>query len=227
MPRANLERALTAAAGNGHATIVSALLTFATQQGLNASDFITRWTINKTINGGHAAVFKAPASACPDVINFPLGHGTLPLYEAVRRRQHPAVVTVLLELGGDPFHPVAPPKKISSYNSSLLSYAAMAKGIRMTEILLGQGLPIAQTAAIHTAARFGHLDTMRLLMEHGADLNEVIPNWANWTPMHFAASRGRVDAMELLENSGARSDLKDVDGKTPAQLLEECTTTEH
>ncbi|KAJ0120412.1 Ankyrin-1 [Diaporthe amygdali] len=225
MRMSNLARALTAAAGNGQADVVSTLLTFATQQGLNASDLITRWTINKTINGGHAAVFKALASADPNVINFPhLGDGRRPLYEAVKRRQ-PDVVAVLLELGADPFHPLGPSRTLASYNSSLLSLAAMARGPRMTKMLLEHGLPIAHTGAIHTAARHGHLDTMRLLIEHGADLNETLSNWKNWTPMHFAATKGRVDVMELLEHSGARCDLKDVNGKTPAQVLEERDTT--
>lgn len=39
--------------------------------------------------------------------------------------------------------------------------------------------------------------------------------------MHFTASGGQVDAMKLLESNGVRSDLKDVNEKTLAQLLEE------
>jgi ankyrin repeat protein len=105
-----------------------------------------------------------------------------------------------------------------------MSLAAMAEGPRMTEMLLEHGTPIAHTGALHTAAHRGHLDTMRLLMLYGADVNEVLSNWRSWTPMHFAASKGQVDAMKLLEHSGARSDLKDVDRKTPAQLLEERNT---
>ncbi|KKY29460.1 putative ankyrin repeat protein [Diaporthe ampelina] len=202
---------------------MSTLLTFATQQGLEPSDVIRRWTINKAIDGGHGAVFKALASADPNLLNFRIGHGTRPLYEAVRRRK-PDVVAALLEAGADPFHPVEPSKTLATYNSSLLSRAAMAKGPRITEMLLEHGLPVANTAALHTAAGFGYLDTMRLLMEHGADVNEAIPNWLDWTPMHFAASKGRVEAIKLLEQSGARSDLKDKDGKTPAQLLEEHNT---
>ncbi|KAH8730361.1 ankyrin repeat-containing domain protein [Phaeosphaeriaceae sp. PMI808] len=215
----NLERALTVAAQNGHAAVVSTLLAFATDQDIEASDVITRSIINKIISGGHAAVFEALASVDPDIINFPIGHGTLPLYEAVRRRQTD-VVAVLLELGADPLHPVEESKRIGSYNSSLMSLAAMDEGPRMTEMLLEHGAPIAQTGALHTAAHRGHLDTMRLLLQHGADVNEVLSNWQNWTPMHFAASKGQVDAIKLLEHSRARSDLKDVDGKTPAQLLE-------
>ncbi|KAF2675725.1 ankyrin [Lentithecium fluviatile CBS 122367] len=217
----NLERALTVAAQNGQAAVVSTLLAFAKHQGIDASDVLTKSTINKIIGGGHATVFKAVASADPNIINWPIGHGTLPLYEAVRRRQTD-VVAVLLELGADPLHSAS--KKLGSYNSSLMSLAAMAEGPRMTEMLLQHGTPIAHTGALHTAAHRGHLDTMRLLMQHGADVNEVLSGWRNRTPMHFAASKGQVDAMKLLEHSGARSDLKDVNGKTPAQLLEERNT---
>ncbi|KAF2152514.1 ankyrin [Myriangium duriaei CBS 260.36] len=222
MPMFNLERALNAGAWNGHAAVVSALLTFATQQGMHASDIITRWTINKTIFNGHAAAFKALASADPNVINFSLGHGTLPLYEAVRLRQ-PDMVAVLLELGADPLHPVEPSKNIEGFNSSLMSKAALCEGPRMTQMLLDYGVPIAHTSALHTAAACGHLDTMRLLMQHGADANEVNSKWRGWTPMHFAASEGEVDAMKLLEQSGAHSDSKDANDKTPAQVLEEYT----
>lgn len=221
-PMSNLERALRAAAVNGQAAALSTLITFAKQQGIHP-DLITRWIINKVIMSGSGAAFKALASANPasNVVNFPVHHGFWPLYEAVRLRK-PDVVAVLLELGADPFHPVDPSRKLATYNSSLLSRAAFSEGPRMTKMLLERGLPVAQTAALHTAAGCGRIDTMRLLMEHGADLDEVLPNssWFGWTPMHFAASKGRVDAMELLQHSGARSDLKDVNGRTPAQLLE-------
>ncbi|KAL5392094.1 hypothetical protein PMIN06_004404 [Paraphaeosphaeria minitans] len=91
----------------------------------------------------------------------------------------------------------------------------------MTEILLEHGMPIANTAALHIAAYAERLDTMRLLMDQGAELNEVISDCNNWTPMHLAAWKGGVDAMKLLEERGARSDLVDTDGKTPAQVLKD------
>lgn len=211
----NLERALTAAAENGQAAVVSTLLAFATQQGVDASGFITRWTVNKIIKGGHAAVFKALVSADPNVANFPLGFGRYPLEEAVRLGQADVVVT-LLELGAAPSHPVQ-----AKPCFSLLSLAGINRGPRMTKLLLEHGLRVAHSGALHTAARWGRLDTMRLLIEHGADLEETRPGWSNWTPMHFAAARGEVEAMKLLEQSGASCDLKDAKGKTPAQLLEE------
>lgn len=217
----NIERAVTAAAGNGHATAVSTLLNFAKQQGMDASDAISRFTINKTIRGGHGAAMKAMAIAYPEVLTFRVGMDSRPLYEAVRWRKYD-VTAALLEAGADPFQPLRPPKTVATYHSSLLSHAAMSEGPRMTALLLEHGLPVAGTAALHTAARFGQLDTMNFLMEHGADVDELLPSggWADWTPMHFAATRGQVDAMKLLEHNGARTDLKDRDGNTPAQILE-------
>ncbi|VUC24130.1 unnamed protein product [Clonostachys rosea] len=216
----NLERAFTIAARNGQAAMIPILLAFATQQGISTSSLITRSLVYRVILHRHTAVFKALAAADPDIIHNQAGHGTFPIYEAVRVRA-PDMVALLLELGADPLRPVQPSRRLGAYNSSLLSRGAMADGPRITELLLEHGVPIPQTSALHTAARFGQLDTMRLLMQHGADVNEVDPNWSAWTPMHFAASKGQTDAMKLLEDIGARSDLMDANGKTPAQLLEE------
>jgi ankyrin repeat protein len=137
------------------------------------------------------------------------------------------VVAVLLEHGANPIRT----DKVVSYELSLLSFAARAEGPRMTQLLLKHGVSVACSGALHTAANRGALDTMRLLMQHGADVNELLPAdtlsrfqkslYASWTPMHFAASSGQVDAIKLLQSNGARSDVKDVNGKTPAQLLEE------
>jgi hypothetical protein len=220
-PIRNLERALTVASQYGHATVVTALLAFATEHSIPLSDVITRDVVNKTIDGGHAVVFEALATAYPEVIEIRIGHGhERLLYEAVRRR-HPDIVAALLELGADPLHPVAPGgRQLMNFRSSLMSFAAMIEGPRTTAMLLDRGVPIAGTAALHTAAAFGHLDTMRLLMQHGADLEEVVPGWKGWTPTHFAASEGKADAVELLVQHGARKDAEDEDGKTPAQLLE-------
>jgi ankyrin repeat protein len=222
-PTSNIERCLKAAAGNGHAAVMATVLAFAKTQSVDLSDFTTRSVVNTAISSGHGAVFEALASADPKVINFPLPHGALPLYEAARLRK-PDVVAALLKLGADPLHPVGPSKKLASYHSSLLSHAAFSKGPRMTGMLLEHGIPIARTGALHTAARVGQLDTMRLLMEHGADVNETLANWHGWTPTHFAANMGQIDAMKLLEDHGACSDVKDMNGKTAAQLLEEHDT---
>jgi ankyrin repeat protein len=62
------------------------------------------------------------------------------------------------------------------------------------------------------------LAAIRLLAEHGADLNAAQNGTGN-TAMHFAATRGAQDIMTLLEQLGASPDLRNADGKTPAELL--------
>ena len=226
MPMSTLVRAIIIAARDGHATAVSTLLSFASQQGIKPMSVIMRWPVDRAINNGHAAVFEAMASVDPKVVTFPLGHGNLPLAQAVKRRKT-EVVAVLLKHGANPIRT----DRVMSYGSSLLSFAARAEGPRMTELLLKHGVSVACSGALHKAANVGALDTMRLLIQHGADVNELLPAntlgpynkslYASWTPMHFAASDGQVDAMKLLESKGAYSDVKDENGRTPAQLLEE------
>lgn len=103
----------------------------------------------------------------------------------------------------------------------------------MTEHLLTHEVPIPSSGALRVAAELGRLDTMRLLIQHGADVNERLPEefpqrYSNVrlvsgrTPMHYAASTRQVKAMKLLESNGALSDLGDKNGMTPAQLLEAC-----
>lgn len=223
MQMSNLGRALIVAAENGHAAAVSALLTFAKDHDIEQPDeYVSRTMMSKVIRNGHAAVVKAWAPLDPGMLTRRVSHqNMLPLYEAVRQRRT-GVAAALLDVGADPFRPNQnPDMQVGSYHKSMLSFAAFHRGPHMTELLLARGLPIAGSGALHTAATLGQLDTMRLLMQHGADVNETLPAWSNRTPMHFAAKRGEIEAMKLLEENGALSDVKDADGKTPAQVLEE------
>jgi ankyrin repeat protein len=184
----------------------------------------------------YAAVFETMISVEPCVVTFQLPHIETPLRQAVKWGKT-EVVRVLLQNGAKPI----PPKKEFAmvnghvvahnrgYSASFLSQGACATGPRMTELLLKHGASIARSGALQSAANRGALDTMRILMQHGADVNELIPEgsvphhrqaeYRSWTPMHFAADGGQLDAMKLLESNGARSDATDVNGKTPAQLL--------
>lgn len=235
-PMSNLEHALDTAARSHHAQQVSVLLTFATQQGQDLSSLITRPTVDKVMRSGDPAVLSAWASAYPQVVNMPIAHGTFPLDIAANSRRT-AMVARLLELGADAL-PNVTDTTSGSYLASRLSKAARSLDSRMTEMLLNAGLPIAGSGALHTAASHGTLDTMQLLIDRGADVNEQLPSnslpvanralLASWTPMHFAATggpipttKGRPEAVELLQSNGARIDLRDINGKTPMELLEE------
>jgi ankyrin repeat protein len=71
-------------------------------------------------------------------------------------------------------------------------------------------------APVHAAAAVCDHDTMRLLLEHGADPHAR--QQLDYTALHGAASRGDVPMAELLLAHGADLQAKGSDGLTPADI---------
>lgn len=230
-PIQNVEFALAEAAKNGHAAAVSALLTFAIEYGINTSIFLEdariRSVVGKITKRGDLEVFKAFVAANHDVINMNLLHGARPLDQAVAGG-HADFVAFLLEHGADSKPSYEYDSRNSGYTGSLLSDAAKAGDARITELLLRNGVTPVKSGGLHRAAELGAVDIMRVLIQHGADVNEQLsekfitgahdPILGSWTPLHFAASKNQDQAIPLLESHGARSDIKDRRGRTPAML---------
>ena len=66
--------------------------------------------------------------------------------------------------------------------------------------------------ALHNAANCGYPETVRALIEAGADVN--IKNNAGHTPLHEAAFYGRLEVVKTLIELGADVNIKDNEGKT-------------
>jgi ankyrin repeat protein len=66
---------------------------------------------------------------------------------------------------------------------------------------------------LHKASENGHIDAMRLLINHGANINKKDND--KWTPLHEASWNGNIDAMQLLIDAGADVNEKDNTGWTP------------
>lgn len=59
----------------------------------------------------------------------------------------------------------------------------------------------------------GHLELARKLIERGADVNKT-----GWAPLHYAATNGHVDIMDLLLDHHAYIDAESPNGTTPLMM---------
>jgi len=91
----------------------------------------------------------------------------------------------------------------------------------MAEILIEAGadvnsaLPIYGPSIISTACGIGNLDIVKLLVEHGVDVNDDLDGS---TPLIQAIHGGNVELVEYLLAHGAIVDKSDINGKTPMKI---------
>jgi Ankyrin repeats (3 copies) len=71
---------------------------------------------------------------------------------------------------------------------------------------------------LHAASQEGHVDAVRLLLDHGADVNS---QGLGWMPLHFASSEGNLTVVRLLLERGADSNARSASGKSPVYLASE------
>lgn len=77
--------------------------------------------------------------------------------------------------------------------------------------LLPTSEPAKRHAALALAAQFGHVESLRLLLDAGEDPNRYNPDGfhAHATPLHQAVFSGNEDVVRILVEHGARMDMKD------------------
>jgi uncharacterized protein len=71
---------------------------------------------------------------------------------------------------------------------------------------------------VHAAATTGDRETMKMLLERGADPNAK--QQMDYTALHGAAGHGDIEMAKLLLAHGADSNAKTADGKNAAELAE-------
>jgi uncharacterized protein len=68
--------------------------------------------------------------------------------------------------------------------------------------------------ALHFAAFFTQPETVRLLVDHGADVHAVSATFGNVTPLHSAAAGGSAEIVHLLLVAGAEANARQNGGFT-------------
>jgi uncharacterized protein len=72
-------------------------------------------------------------------------------------------------------------------------------------------------AALHLAAQIGHVEMVKLLLDHGATLN-LKSLTTGGTPLHYAAAANRIDAAKFLIKRKANIEIFDNSGSTPLMV---------
>ena len=136
--------------------------------------------------------------------NINVSPGSTALYRAVRAIDL-ASVKLLIDAGANP---------------SL----ALTDGSTPLMAAAGLGAPRGGDEEVTEAGdRNDPVDVMKLLVEKGADVNAV--NDLGMTPMHYAVQRGVDRVIEYLASKGARFDVKNKQGRSPADLARGRTAT--
>ncbi|HZC15056.1 MAG TPA: ankyrin repeat domain-containing protein [Thermoleophilaceae bacterium] len=155
------------------------------------------------------------------------------LYGAAGRVHDPELTRLLLERGADPddgeslYHATeaASPDCVrvllehgaSVEGTNALAHALDEDRVEHVRLLLEAGADLAEGAYVAHAVRRGRgPDVLRLLVEHGADVDR--PGGETWrgdvplrTPYQHAVLRGRADVAEALAELGAATDVDPAD----------------
>jgi uncharacterized protein len=79
--------------------------------------------------------------------------------------------------------------------------------------------PVLHTTLLIYAAAHGHLDTVKMLVDRGADVNAT--DVTGWTPLHAAAYGGNPEIIRFLLSHGAKLTPDNWYTPTPLDVAED------
>ncbi|MCJ1394690.1 hypothetical protein MMC18_007570 [Xylographa bjoerkii] len=187
-----------------------------------------------------------------DDVNFAAFRGlTADLFEAMIPRnifntsQHPEYLSQLLfhtaGIGPFPrrFHSTTSDSKGVRLATALLAHgakidkdivfrAAENQSVAFMKCLLAHGAALEGSGALHYAAVRGRLEMMGWLLDHGADVNELLPKDIlgdmrepapqMGSPLHYAVHCGEFDAVMLLLERGGDMTLRNKYGQNALEV---------
>ncbi|MBN65972.1 MAG: hypothetical protein CMM94_00175 [Rickettsiales bacterium] len=169
-----------------------------------------------------------------------LNHGACPRVQVLPSRRaalhiattqgNMALVNLLLEHGADA-------NALTTYGSSPLHIAVKLDELRKDAgntiisllIKFGADTEIADkegATPLHYAAAYGRESYAKLLLEHSAEVNAIVPE-SGMTPLHIAALEDYVSLANMLHSFGANCELRNKQGKTAKAMAKRSTEAEN
>ncbi|KAI0830907.1 glycerophosphodiester phosphodiesterase GDE1 [Hypoxylon sp. FL0890] len=149
--------------------------------------------------------------------------GNAPLHLAVIGG-HPLTTKCLIqgENWQGPTHKEGTGRKPVSKSSAVLALATKSNFVSIVRMLVEAGVDInwqdeTGETALHIAARFGHVECAKILLEGSAEQNanlELTEKSFAWTPLHISAVDGHLPVAQLLVEAGAEVGKMDSFGWT-------------
>ncbi|KAL9130677.1 MAG: hypothetical protein Q9217_001204 [Psora testacea] len=121
-----------------------------------------------------------------------------------------------------------PNKNLVEEHKSVLAAVAEGASVEMAVLLIEHGAQVKGSGAIVMAAEEGKLDMVKLLLNKGADIDEIgiehptDPRFKEdmGGALHRAVEGGHERVVKFLIENGADVNLKDVMGRTPLALAQ-------
>jgi len=152
------------------------------------------------------AQFLLSKNGNPNIVSSECG----PLHEAVIKHNIP-FVELLLEKKANINLP-------GEGGKTAVHYAILEGHFDMVDFLLKKGADIkAKNISGATALHFGVMNGDRLLVEKFLPCGINEKNNNGKTPLHIAAEKGNIDAIKVLLNNNAVTNIKDTQGRVPSE----------
>ena len=101
-------------------------------------------------------------------------------------------------------------------NAAKKGYPRIARILIAAKANINTTKPSNDKTPLHLAAKYGHLDVVKVLIASHADI--TAKDYESKTPLHHAAKYGHLDIVNALLAAGADHALQDCFGKTPLRL---------
>jgi len=119
------------------------------------------------------------------------------------------------------------PEQVNAVGGRILSPLLAAlhrKHFRIAELLYHHGAVVDirclwERTPLHAASLHGTIDTVRWLLDHGANPNSRQDDY--WTPLHLTAWKGRVKVAQVLLERNADIHSRSDDGRVPLHMASE------